>query len=349
MERHASLASRNLAVTMEQVSIFLHDDNTVTSFFESDIDEIEEPILQRLTSSETLLQQSCDASMLLQAILDALVGLALSMTVAYQDVLGDLELEVLTHPDIEQSKRLYVLTSEISFLRNSIHSVLAVINALREHRPPRADERDFGTLHHNPPNNLTQTPRSDSLSGSNIAISSMFQIYLGDVIDHLIPIVEEYDEIRRAADSMIDLIFNMIATDHFQLFVSANGYVQNFFMKMKMLSGTQAYFGMNFNKKEFAGIKNSVSYVLFASNPLILLEDFSPFCDRVDSMTDVSLGYLFRTFIWTDNLFSRRDKIIRFFITLAQRQLIVSSKKQRQKTGHLRPSVSGALSHDQSR
>ncbi|KAJ5611492.1 hypothetical protein N7528_008597 [Penicillium herquei] len=299
MERHASLASRKLAVTMEQVSIFLHDDNTVTSFFQSDIDEIELPLLQRLNSSETLLRQSCDASMLLQAILDALVDLAIPVTVAYQDVLGDLELEVLTHPDIEQSKRLYVLTSEIAFLRSSMHSVLAVINALREHRSPQADGRD---LHHNPPNHHhTQTTVPENPGSSNIAISSMCHTYLGDVIDHLIPVVEEYDEIRRAADSMIDLIFNTIGAYQNRSMKQLTIF-SCLFLPMGFLT---AYFGMNFNKKEFAGINNSVSYFWKIAVPFAI----------------------------ASTLLLMRDKIIRFLVTLAHRHLIVSSKKQRQKTG----------------
>ncbi|KAH8688587.1 hypothetical protein BGW36DRAFT_434233 [Talaromyces proteolyticus] len=69
MERHAVLASQGLGVTLEQVSIFL----------------------------ETILRQSCDASCV-QAILDAIIDLAIPVTLAYQDAIGDLEVAVLTDP-----------------------------------------------------------------------------------------------------------------------------------------------------------------------------------------------------------------------------------------------------------
>ena len=66
MERHSALASKNLGVGVEQVSIFLTSDNSVISFFESSAEDIETPIIARLNTRETILRRSCDASMLVQ-------------------------------------------------------------------------------------------------------------------------------------------------------------------------------------------------------------------------------------------------------------------------------------------
>ena len=73
MEKYSALSSKNLGVSVEQVSIFLTADNTVISFFESSAEDIETPIITRLSAPETILRRSSDASMLTQAIIDAII------------------------------------------------------------------------------------------------------------------------------------------------------------------------------------------------------------------------------------------------------------------------------------
>lgn len=87
MERHASLVPKCLGVIVEQVSMFLNPDNTVISFFQASAEDVETPILRRLNSSETLLRQSCDASMIVHPIQDFVTDLSLPVTAAYQDAL----------------------------------------------------------------------------------------------------------------------------------------------------------------------------------------------------------------------------------------------------------------------
>ena len=69
MEKHSALASKNLGVGVEQVSIFLTSDNSVISFFESSAEDVETPIISRLGTRETILRRSGDASMLIQVSL----------------------------------------------------------------------------------------------------------------------------------------------------------------------------------------------------------------------------------------------------------------------------------------
>ena len=106
MEKNSALREKGLAVSVEQVSIFLCDDNTVLSFFEHSANDVEDPILRRLNTFDTILKRSADGSLVVQAIIDAIIDLAIPVVTAYEDAIGDLELDVLTDPDVERSKSL---------------------------------------------------------------------------------------------------------------------------------------------------------------------------------------------------------------------------------------------------
>lgn len=113
MERNSALMAKDLAVGVEQVSIFLTSDNSVVSFFEQSAEDVELPILSRLRSAETVLRRCSDASMIVQAIIDAIIDLAIPVAAAYQDAADGLELDVLTGAFV--SFRTSYPTKRISF------------------------------------------------------------------------------------------------------------------------------------------------------------------------------------------------------------------------------------------
>ena len=195
MEQHSALASKGLGVSVEQVSIFLISDNTVISFFESSAQDIESPIVTRLSSQETILRRTADASMVTQAIIDAIIDMAIPVAEAYQDAIGDLELNVLTEADISHTTSLYVLKSEVIQFKSNLSPIVNLVNALRDHKS-------------NPIAEPGLSGKPPKLISSIVTISPMTQVYLGDVEDHIILITDGLGQMTHAADNMIDLIFN---------------------------------------------------------------------------------------------------------------------------------------------
>ncbi|KAI1435155.1 hypothetical protein GGR50DRAFT_658744 [Xylaria sp. CBS 124048] len=267
MEQHSALAAKGLAVSAEQVAMFITSDNTVIAFFEQSADDVEVPILARLQSPTTILRKSCDASMVAQAIIDAIIDMAIPVTACYADIVGDLELDVLTHPEIKHTKRLYIIISEINKMFSFVNPIQALISSLRDHKTKLSQEAVSREL---------QNP----LGG--VVITPVTYTYLGDVYDHCVLITENFTQIKESANHMIDLIFNTIATYQNESMKQLT-IVTIIFLPLTFITG---YFGQNFGTFPEASNNNS-GYFWRIAAPVV-------FSTIVILMRDIIYEYIVR-------------------------------------------------------
>lgn len=242
MEHHSPLAEHNLAISAEQVSMFLTSDNTLISFFEVSASDIEQPIVTRLSTPGTILRESCDASLLAQAIVDAIIDLAIPLTAAYADIIGDLELDVLTAPSIKQSKRLYICISEMNKMLRFLLPIDNLVNVLRDHRTLMTQEQAAREL---------QNP------ASGVIISPMTHTYLGDVLDHCIIIAESLQQLKQSSENLINLIFNTITANQDESMKQLT-FVTIIFLPLTFITG---FFGQNFESDLFPEIHHGIWYL----------------------------------------------------------------------------------------
>lgn len=186
--------------------------------------------------------------MLVQALIDGIIDLAIPIATAYQDIIGELELDVLTEPSISHASNLYILTSEMTKIRGFVSPVSNLITALRDHK-------SVATASHS-------SSSGDLRITAGVTISPMAQTYFGDIEDHIILITDALDNMRRSCDNMIDLIFNTISAYQNESMKQLT-VVTIIFLPLSFMTG---YFGMNLT--DFPSIDNKESYFWIVAAPV---------------------------------------------------------------------------------
>lgn len=200
-------------------------------------------MVTRLSNPGTILRESGDGSLVVQAIIDAIVDLAIPLTAIYADIIGDIELDVLTSPSMDQSRNLYICTSEINKMLSFLSPIDGLVNALRDHKTTLKQEE-------------AQKRLTDPASG--VIITPMTNTYLGDALDHCIIITEALKQLKQSSDNLISLIFNTISANQNMRQLSI---VTIIFLPLSFMTG---YFGQNFKQSDFPGITDGVWYLYVA-------------------------------------------------------------------------------------
>lgn len=201
----------------------------------------------RLANSDTVLRQSCDASLLTQSIIDTIVDLAIPVSAAYQGAIETLELEVLTKPSITHAKDLYMITSEITAMRNFITPIRNLIINLEDERSGRTSSPAVG-------NSL--------MPSSAVKISSLTRTYLRDVEDHCVLILQTLEQISASAKGMIDLIFHTISATQNETMKQLTA-ATIMFLPLTFITG---YFGMNLT--DFPSLENNERFFWYIATPV---------------------------------------------------------------------------------
>lgn len=301
MEKHGVLADEDLAVSVEQVSMFLLADNTIVSFFEHSAEDIERPLLERLSSTETMLRRSADASLMLQALIDAIVDLVVPVRDAYNKARKELQVDAMTNPNVKTSRALHIFGEEIDMLQNLFKPIVHLVNALRDHQNevPLPTMATTPTLSSPPPappapehaSTLTPDPqRSDTslkskrdrqgapaynrkISGfrrtdlrraataTSVSITPLAHTYFGDVLDHCITMIQSFEQMDASASNISTLIFNTVGAKT-NNFMMILAVVTVLFAPLTFITG---YFGMNFSSG--SGLKHPFAFFWVVAIP----------------------------------------------------------------------------------
>jgi magnesium transporter len=203
------LSLREKALVSEQVSFFLFE-NTLLTFQEWSGD-IWEPIRERLQKPGSRLR-TLDASYLLYALLDAVVDHCFPILEHYGDRLEELESEITDNPTPELQRQLHCLKRELATLRRVIWPLREVLNALYR-------EETEG-------------------------ISPSVKMYLRDVADHTVQVMDIVDSCREMAASLNDLYMSAVSNRMNEV-MKVLTIMASFFIPITFVAGV---FGMNFER-----------------------------------------------------------------------------------------------------
>ncbi|CAG8523613.1 3235_t:CDS:10 [Acaulospora morrowiae] len=182
LEAHKELRKMKLSVAVEQVNIILRNDGTLITIFQHSGKLVYNPILSRIDHPKTILRTSQDASLLMEAVIDAIVDLALPIIDSYRHQIAELEGKLLIQPKIDYMRELHMISGELALLKKTLAPVKGLVSVLTKH-------------------------------GDKSLLSEAAKVYFSDVSDHCIDIEDNLEAMFKITENLVNLVFNLIAYD----------------------------------------------------------------------------------------------------------------------------------------
>lgn len=217
------LAPDTLELEQDQISLILGR-NFLLSFQERPSKTFE-PVRQRLRNPHSSLRRG-GAGMLAYSLIDAVVDSYFGVIEQLDEEADGLENELLKHPRPATLERIHQLKQRVSHLRRNLHPLREVLGSL--HR----DAGDF--------------------------FGDAVQLYLRDVYDHTVHILESLEDLRDQATGLLDVYLSTVS-QRVNLEVRTLTVVATIFMPATLIAGV---FGMNFHRMPWLELESGFTYAM---------------------------------------------------------------------------------------
>lgn len=212
-QKEGERGSEELELKSEQVSLVLGK-NFVLSFQESD-DPLFDPVIRRLLVTNTRLRRH-SIDFLTYALLDNLVDHYFTALDFINETIEDMEERVIEKPDPVDLQSIHALRRDLIFFRKSVWSLRDGINSLI---------RDDSPL-----------------------ISPEIKIYLRDVYDHLVQVIDSIESQRELVFSLYDMYTSSLSSRMNEV-MKVLTVISTLFIPLTFIVGV---YGMNFNPETSA-------------------------------------------------------------------------------------------------
>lgn len=217
------LKADSLELTQDQISLVIGRDYVLT--FQERPSQTFEPIRQRLRSGQGILRKG-GVDMLAYSLIDTVVDNYFGVIEHLNDYAEALEDKILGHPGPATLEGIHQLKRCVSQLRRNLHPLREVLGSLH---------RDAGDFF-----------RPD------------IQLYIRDVYDHTVHILESLEDLRDLATGLLDVYLSTVS-HRVNLEVRALTVVATIFMPATLIAGI---FGMNFKVMPWLEAPDGFFYAL---------------------------------------------------------------------------------------